>query len=98
MNKFVAAGLTTAALGGALLAGAAPASAAPALSAAPAAAVQQTVSQSPSTVQGYEYYTWYWARDTCESEGAKLQVRGVISNYYCQQSGWTTWYLYVLYR
>ncbi|MEU4392845.1 hypothetical protein [Kribbella sp. NPDC023855] len=97
MNKLVAAGVTTLALGGALLAGAAPASAAPATTTGPAVAVQQTVANSPSIVQDYEYYTWYWARDTCESEGAKLQVRGVISNYYCQQSGWTTWYLYVLY-
>ncbi|GAB3822719.1 hypothetical protein [Kribbella italica] len=92
MNRILAAGVSTLALGGALLATAAPASA------APAAAAQQTVASAPATTQGYEYYTWYWARDTCESEGAKLQVRGVISNYYCQQSAYTTWYLYVLYR
>jgi hypothetical protein len=95
MNKLVAAGVTTLAMGGALLAGAVPASAAPV---SHPAAVQQTTVATPKTVQGYEYYTWYWARDTCEGEGAKLQVRGVISNYYCQESGWTTWYLYVLYK
>lgn len=96
MNKLVSAGVTTLVMGGALLAGAAaPASAAPV---SHTAAVQQVAAAAPSTVQDYEYYTWYWGRDTCESEGAKLQVRGVISNYYCQQSGWTTWYLYVLYR
>ncbi|MEV6282857.1 hypothetical protein [Kribbella sp. NPDC051770] len=86
MNRIVAAGVATLALGGTLLATAPPASA------------HQTVVAAPATVQDYEYYTWYWARDTCESEGAKLQVRGVISNYYCQQSAYTTWYLYVLYR
>lgn len=89
MNRIVAAGVSTLALGGALLAPAAPASAAP---------THEAVVAAPATVQDYEYYTWYWARDTCESEGAKLQVRGVISNYYCQQSAYTTWYLYVLYR
>lgn len=96
MRKLVAGGITALIAGGALLAGPGSAMAAPAP--AQAAVQQSSAAVGPAKEAAYEYYTWYWAQDTCESEGAKLQVRGVISNYYCQQSVYTTWYLYVLYR
>ncbi|WP_328325701.1 hypothetical protein OHA70_36205 [Kribbella sp. NBC_00382] len=94
MRKFLMATMASATMGAALLAGGAGAA-----SAAPVPSTQvATVQASPDTVNAYEYYTWYWTQPNCENAGAALQVRGVISNYYCQQSGYTTWYLYVQYR
>ncbi|MGL5859154.1 MAG: hypothetical protein ACRC35_12260 [Angustibacter sp.] len=60
----------------------------------------QQAAQSAGTQarSGYVYFTWYWTESNCENNGARLQVRGVISNYYCVQSPFLTYYLYVLYR
>lgn len=90
MRKIIAGGITALVASGVLLAGAGPASAAP--------APRLSTTSVAKTATNYEYYTWYWTQPNCESAGAALQVRGVISNYYCQQSGYTTWYLYVAYR
>jgi hypothetical protein len=100
MRKILTGSMAAVALSTALLTG----SPATAASAAPTnAVVTRTTQQAPSQAavqarSGYEYYTWYWSKENCDNNGAALQVRGVISNFYCQQSGWGTWYLYVLFR
>jgi hypothetical protein len=82
--------LTAVALSGALLGGATPASAAPV---SPSAEPPATVMAPP----GYRYLTWYWNETNCENNGARLQVRGVIRNYFCEQSPYLTYYLWVKY-
>ena len=106
MRKMLTSAMAALALSTALLAGSpAIASAAPRETVATHTAQQsapQDVQAAPQSAvearSAYEYYTWYWTEENCENNGARLQVRGVISNYICQQSIYLTWYLYVLYR
>lgn len=43
------------------------------------------------------YHSWYWTESNCENNGARLQVRGTITDYFCNQSPYLTYYLYVIY-
>lgn len=101
INTFrTALALTLAALCAALTFAGPAQSAAPTVASKHASAVK--VEQDPAGLQmsasSYQYFTWYWTEGNCEVNGARLQVRGVISNYYCQQSPYLTYYLYVRYR
>ena len=87
MRKAMAGGVAALAMGGALLTGTVPAAAA----APEGAAVQQSVAAD------HVYHSWYWTESNCENNGARLQVRGTISDYFCNQSPYLTYYLYVIY-
>jgi hypothetical protein len=91
MRRLIAAGITALAITGAVAGGGS-------ASAAATTTGTQSVQQAPAAAPpGYEYYSWYWTESNCENNGARLQVRGVIRNYACDQSPYLTYYLYVLY-
>lgn len=102
MHKLVTGGITALVAGGAMLAGSGPATAAPTEATASPAQIRTapapTQAASPAQTAAYQYHSWYWTEANCENNGARLQVRGVIRNYYCDQSPYLTYYLYVLYR
>ncbi len=87
MRKAMAGGVAALAMGGALLTGTIPAAAA----APGGTAVQRSVASE------HVYHSWYWTESNCENNGARLQVRGTISDYFCNQSQYLTYYLYVIY-
>jgi hypothetical protein len=44
----------------------------------------------------WRYVDWYWTYGNCASNGGQIVARGEASNWRCDQSAYSTFYLYVI--
>lgn len=89
VRRLVGAGVAAAVTGATLIATGGTASAAP-------AATAITVARPDTAQESWQYYDWYWTYGNCATNGGNIVARRGALDWRCEQSPYTTWYLYLL--